>query len=137
MGRDASPRQGLPLAAADVALACMCTGVARDCMLTGRSSLQGPQAYIQSFYTTMNDLLLSGTQWDWAYWTEHNKDGFNGINLSVVDESFNVRDNYVVWPYVQVKHCKLLILDQGDKAGLSWRINFTSLDQKMVVTRSA
>ncbi|CAL5230042.1 g13487 [Coccomyxa viridis] len=66
------------------------------CLKTG-----GPQAYIQSFYTTMNDLLLSGTQWDWAYWTEHTKDGFNGIDLSVVDESFNVRDNYVVWPYVQ------------------------------------
>ncbi len=93
-------------AGTDVALACTCTGIEQGCMLTERCSLQGAtaQEYIQSLYTTMNDLLLSGTQWDWAYWTPANKDGFDGINLSVVDQDFNTRSNYAVWPYVQVKH---------------------------------
>ncbi len=60
------------------------------------------QGYIQNVYTAMNALLLSGTQWDWAYWTKAKKDGFDGINLSVVDQNFNIRSNYAVWPYVQV-----------------------------------
>lgn len=38
------------------------------------------QGYIQNVYTAMNALLLSGTQWDWAYWTKAKKDGFDGIN---------------------------------------------------------
>ncbi len=68
------------------------------------------QEYIESVYTSMNDLLLGGTQWDWTYWTKARKDGFDGENLSVVDQDFNLRSNYVVWPYVQVRHCKSLLL---------------------------
>jgi hypothetical protein len=61
------------------------------------------QVFIQNIYTAMNSLLLSCTQWDWAYWTKKYKDGFDGINLSVVDQDFNIRSNYLIWPYVQVK----------------------------------
>ncbi|BDA45878.1 probable endoglycoceramidase at N-terminal half [Coccomyxa sp. Obi] len=67
----------------------------------GQDTRTTAQTYIQNVYTAMNALLLSGTQWDWAYWTKAKKDGFDGINLSIVDQNFNLRSNYAVWPYVQ------------------------------------
>ncbi len=68
----------------------------------GQDTTTSAQGYIRNVYTAMNALLLSGTQWDWAYWTPAKKDGFDGINLSIVDQNFKIRSNYIVWPYVQV-----------------------------------
>lgn len=58
--------------------------------------------YIDSIYTEMERAGSSGTQWNYTgEWTSTTLDGWNGENLSVVDDKGQLRANFRPRPYVQ------------------------------------
>ena len=56
-------------------------------------------AYVDLQYERLDDNLASSTQWNVTPgWTEAHKDGWNGEDLSILDGSGNLRDNFRVRP---------------------------------------
>lgn len=61
------------------------------------------EGYIEALYTWLDSQFVSGTQWNYTPgWTSSGKDGWNAENLSIVDDTGNLRSSlFVPRPYPQ------------------------------------
>lgn len=80
--------------------------------------------YMDLLYKRLNENLASGAQWNYTPgWNVADKDGWNGEDLSIVDDSGNIRANYEVRPYAQKiagTPTSLRVTDDSKSIELKW-----------------
>jgi len=60
------------------------------------------EGYMDAYNKWLNQGLVSGTQWNYTpTWNSETKDGWNAEDLSIVDDSGNLRRNFIPRPYPQ------------------------------------
>ncbi|MBF0313143.1 MAG: cellulase family glycosylhydrolase [Oligoflexia bacterium] len=60
------------------------------------------ESYMDALYSSLDQHLASGTQWNYTPgWNEHDYDGWNGEDLSIVDDRGQPRANFVPRAYPQ------------------------------------